>query len=66
MKNGPACAVKQFKTTRAFNASFPRGAWLHAQGATIATNQVCYNLLTRAVEFEVIPFCAEHNIGVIA
>ena len=36
------------------------------KGVTIATNQVCYNLLTRAVEFEVIPFCEKHNIGIIA
>ena len=31
-------------------------------GATIAVNQVCYNLIFRACEFEVLPFCREHNI----
>jgi len=34
-------------------------------GVKIATNQLCYNLLTRAIEFDVIPFCREHKIGVI-
>ena len=34
-------------------------------GATIAVNQVCYNLIFRACEFEVLPFCREHNIQVL-
>lgn len=37
-----------------------------ATGVTIATNQLCYNMLTRAIEFDVIPFCAKNSIGVIA
>jgi len=37
-----------------------------ATGVKIATNQLCYNLLTRSIEFEVLPFCREHGIGVIA
>jgi diketogulonate reductase-like aldo/keto reductase len=37
-----------------------------ATGATIAVNQVCYNLLFRGAEFEIIPFCREKDIGVIA
>ncbi len=31
-------------------------------GITIACNQVCYNLLFRAIEFEVLPFCVEKGI----
>ena len=37
-----------------------------ATGVKIATNQLCYNLLSRAIEFDVIPFCKANNIGVIA
>jgi len=36
-----------------------------ATGTQIASNQVCYNLLCRAVEAEIIPLCRRHNIGVI-
>lgn len=37
-----------------------------ATGVEIATNQVCYNLLSRAIEFEILPECRRHGIGVIA
>lgn len=36
-----------------------------ATGATIAVNQICYNLIFRAAEFEVLPFCRENNIQVV-
>lgn len=36
-----------------------------ATGVEIATNQLCYNLLTRAIEFDVVPFCKKHDIGII-
>ena len=36
-----------------------------ATGAKIAVNQICYNLLFRAAELEVIPFCLEHGIRII-
>lgn len=36
-----------------------------ATGATIAVNQVCYNMIFRASEFDVLPFCREHNIQVL-
>ena len=36
-----------------------------ATGASISINQVCYNLLFRAAEFDVIPFCEKNQIGVI-
>jgi aryl-alcohol dehydrogenase-like predicted oxidoreductase len=35
-------------------------------GVKISINQVVYNLLYRAVEYEILPFCKEHNIGVFA
>lgn len=36
-----------------------------ATGVKIATNQLCYNLLTRAIEFELADLCAQHGIGII-
>ena len=36
-----------------------------ATGATIAVNQICYNMIFRASEFEVLPFCRENNIQVL-
>ncbi len=35
-------------------------------GAVIAANQLCYNLLSRAIEFEILPECEKLGIGVIA
>ena len=37
-----------------------------ATGATIATNQLVYNLGSRMIEHEVLPLCAANGIGVIA
>lgn len=37
-----------------------------ATGAVISVNQVCYNLLSRAIEFEILPACQQLDIGVIA
>ncbi len=34
-------------------------------GATIAVNQVCYNLLSRAIEVELLPFCQQNNVGIL-
>jgi len=34
-------------------------------GAVIAVNQVNYSILTRAIEFEVLPFCKARGIGVV-
>lgn len=31
----------------------------------IVSNQVAYNLLFRAIEFEILPFCAENNISIV-
>jgi aryl-alcohol dehydrogenase-like predicted oxidoreductase len=35
------------------------------EGYGIAANQLCYNLLCRAIEFEILPLCAGSGIGVI-
>jgi aryl-alcohol dehydrogenase-like predicted oxidoreductase len=35
-------------------------------GVAPAANQLCYSLLSRAIEFEVLPFCRAHGVGVIA
>jgi len=37
-----------------------------ATGATVAANQLCYSLLTRAIEYEILPHCRDRGIGVIA
>jgi aryl-alcohol dehydrogenase-like predicted oxidoreductase len=35
-------------------------------GVTLSVNQLCYNLIFRAAEIEIIPFCEAHGIGVLA
>lgn len=37
-----------------------------AAGARIASNEVCYNLIFRAAELEILPFCEEKGIACIA
>jgi aryl-alcohol dehydrogenase-like predicted oxidoreductase len=37
-----------------------------ATGVKISINEVAYNLLYRAVEYEILPFCQTHGIGVFA
>lgn len=34
-------------------------------GAPIAVNQLCYNLLSRAIEMEIVPLCLEHQVGIL-
>lgn len=34
-------------------------------GASIAVNQLCYNLLSRAIEPELLPFCQQNNVGIL-
>eukprot|EP01047_Picozoa_sp_COSAG01_P076734 COSAG01_NODE_13577_length_1565_cov_13.500682_2_plen_68_part_00 len=36
-----------------------------ATGVQIVSNQICYNLLWRGIEREVVPFCIEHNIAIL-
>jgi len=35
-------------------------------GVKIAVNQLCYNLIFRAIEHEILPFCVENGIGIYA
>ncbi|MFQ5811253.1 MAG: aldo/keto reductase [Armatimonadota bacterium] len=35
-------------------------------GARIDVNQLCYNLVSRAIEFEIVPLCLEHDIAIFA
>lgn len=37
-----------------------------ATGVKIAVNQCCYNLLFRALELDIMPFCEKEGIGIIA
>ena len=37
-----------------------------ATGVQIDGNQLCYSLLSRAIEFGILPLCQEHEIGVTA
>lgn len=37
----------------------------HTTGTEITVNQLCYNLLSRAIELELLPLCIEHNIGIL-
>ncbi len=34
-------------------------------GTELAVNQLCYNLLSRAIEVELIPLCQQHNVGIL-
>ncbi|MDE0087827.1 MAG: aldo/keto reductase [Candidatus Poribacteria bacterium] len=34
-------------------------------GTELAVNQLCYNLLSRAIEVELLPLCQEHNVGIL-
>ena len=36
-----------------------------ATGAPIVSNQVCYNLLWRGIETELVPLCIEHGISIL-
>jgi len=36
-----------------------------ATGVPVVSNQLCYNLLSRAIEFEILPYCQEHGMGTL-
>lgn len=36
-----------------------------ATGVKIVSNQICYNLLWRGIEDDVVPFCIEHGIAIL-
>lgn len=33
---------------------------------SVAVNQVAYNMVSRAIEYDVLPYCREHDIGIMA
>lgn len=35
-------------------------------GTPIVSNQLCYSLISRAIEFEIVPLCRENGIGILA
>ena len=37
-----------------------------ATGVKIEVDQLCYNLLSRGIEIDLMPFCAAHQIGILA
>jgi diketogulonate reductase-like aldo/keto reductase len=41
-------------------------AWALPFGSGIACNQILYNLKRRAVEYDLLPWCREHHVPVIA
>jgi myo-inositol catabolism protein IolS len=36
-----------------------------ATGVPVVSNQLCYSLLSRAIEFEILPYCREHGMGTL-
>ncbi len=36
-----------------------------ATGVQIDVNQLCYNLLSRAIELEILPLCQQHGMGIL-
>ncbi len=35
-------------------------------GCRIDLDQLCYNLLSRAIEIELLPYCSQHHLGILA
>ena len=50
-------------------SNFDRGdmeEWIRAGGKAVASNQILYNLTRRGPEFEVIPWCRERGVSIMA
>jgi diketogulonate reductase-like aldo/keto reductase len=50
-------------------SNFDRGdmeEWVKAGGKAVASNQILYNLTRRGPEFDLIPWCRERNISIMA
>jgi diketogulonate reductase-like aldo/keto reductase len=50
-------------------SNFDRGdmdEWVSAGGQSVASNQILYNLTRRGPEWEVIPWCRERNVSIMA
>lgn len=48
------------------NFGVPELEGWRAAGGEAATNQVAYSLLSRAIEWEILPYCGERGIGILA
>lgn len=40
--------------------------WSAPEGETVATNQVLYNLMRRGIEWDLLPWCRQHDVTVMA
>jgi aryl-alcohol dehydrogenase-like predicted oxidoreductase len=40
-------------------------AGVYDEGYSVVSNQLCYNMLFRAIEYEIQPVCVEKNIGIL-
>ncbi|MGB8697851.1 MAG: aldo/keto reductase [Thermosynechococcaceae cyanobacterium] len=49
-----------------FDADDLNEAWALPQGPDIAVNQVLYNLTRRGIEWDVLPWCRQHQIPIMA
>lgn len=49
-----------------FDVSDLKQAITSPGGAAIATNQVLYNLMRRGIEWDLLPWCRQHNIPIMA
>jgi diketogulonate reductase-like aldo/keto reductase len=57
--------IKAFGVSN-FDTSDMEEAWSLPHGAEIATNQILYNLTRRNPEIDLLPWCAEHRVPVMA
>ena len=49
-----------------FDTDDMRELWEHESGRRIATNQVLYNLTRRGIEYDLLPWCREREVPVMA
>lgn len=49
-----------------FDVEDMQEAWRLSGGQAIATNQVLYNLMRRGVEWDVLPWCRQHQVPIMA
>ena len=49
-----------------FDLSDMKSLWRIPSGARCATNQVLYNLMRRGIEWDLLPWCREHRLPVMA
>ena len=49
-----------------FDTADMQELWQVPQGRNCAVNQVLYNVRSRGIEYDLLPWCAEHGVGVMA